>query len=63
MALSIQPPQLGLAVGPGLIGLYICSVIFLSRYHLTREQHGVVLAALATREARREHARAYGTNS
>lgn len=37
---------LGLAVGPGLMGLYLLAWVFLSRYRITRERHSAILAAL-----------------
>jgi len=45
-----QVTALGLIVGPGLMGLWVLTLYFLSRYQLTREEHARVLAALASRE-------------
>jgi Na+/melibiose symporter-like transporter len=44
--------KLGLAVGPGMMVLYLVTLIFLSRYRITRERHREVLAELARRPAR-----------
>jgi Na+/melibiose symporter-like transporter len=44
--------NLGLAVGPGMMVLYLVTLIFLSRYRITRERHGEVLAELARRSGR-----------
>jgi Na+/melibiose symporter-like transporter len=41
--------KLGLAVGPGIMILFLLSLIFLSRYRLTRERHSEVLEELASR--------------
>jgi Na+/melibiose symporter-like transporter len=41
--------KLGLAVGPGMMLLYLMTLIFLSRYHITRARHREVLAELARR--------------
>jgi len=49
---AIAPEQatvLGWIVGPGLLGLWVCTLFFLSRYRLTRAEHARVLAALAGR--------------
>jgi Na+/melibiose symporter-like transporter len=40
---------LGLAVGPVMMLLYLLSLVFLSRYRLTRARHGEVLHELARR--------------
>jgi GPH family glycoside/pentoside/hexuronide:cation symporter len=40
---------LGLAVGPGLMALYLAMLVFLARYELTRERHGEILAELERR--------------
>jgi Na+/melibiose symporter-like transporter len=48
---------LGLAVGPGLMVLFLITLIFVSRYRITRESHRQVLAAL---ERRREGASGSG---
>jgi Na+/melibiose symporter-like transporter len=48
---------LGLAVGPGLMILFLITLIFVSRYRITRESHRRVLADL---ERRREKARESG---
>ncbi|MBI2963204.1 MAG: hypothetical protein HYY35_05565 [Deltaproteobacteria bacterium] len=40
---------LGLAVGPGLLGLYVLSALCFSRYGMTRQKHSEILAALAER--------------
>jgi Na+/melibiose symporter-like transporter len=52
-AAGAVPPDkvfnLGLAVGPGLMLLYIVTLVFLSRYGIDRERHGEILAALARR--------------
>jgi Na+/melibiose symporter-like transporter len=41
--------QLGLAVGPGLMGFYFALLLFLSRYRITRERHGEIVAELDRR--------------
>jgi len=41
--------QLGLVVGPGLIVLYLVTLIFLSRYPITRSRHREILAELERR--------------
>lgn len=41
--------QLGMAVGPGLMLFYILTLVFLSRYRMTRERHREILNALAER--------------
>ncbi len=41
--------QLGLAVGPGLLVLYVFTLVFLSRYRITRERHTEILAELEQR--------------
>jgi Na+/melibiose symporter-like transporter len=41
--------QLGLVVGPGLMVLYLVTLIFLSRYPITRSRHGEILAELEWR--------------
>ena len=41
--------KLGLAVGPGLMLLYLLTLVFVSRYRLTRERHAEILAELARR--------------
>lgn len=43
--------QLGLVVGPGLMGLYVLSLIFLSQYGITRERHSEILVALEQRRS------------
>lgn len=48
---------LGLAVGPGLMVLFLCALVFLSRYRMTRARHLEILAELDRRQhdtARRE---------
>lgn len=40
---------LGIAVGPMMMALYALAVLFLARYHLTRERHEDVLRELAQR--------------
>lgn len=48
---------LGLAVGPGLMALFLCALVFLSRYQMTRARHLEILAELDRRQndtARRE---------
>ena len=51
------PPEkvfaLGLVVGPGLMVLWLCSLIFLSRYQITREHHAETLAELERRRLER----------
>lgn len=42
--------QLGLAVGPGLMLFYILTLVFLSRYRMSRERHAQILDALAARK-------------
>jgi Na+/melibiose symporter-like transporter len=49
---AISPDQataLGWIVGPGLLGLWVCTLFFLSRYRLTRAEHARVLAELERR--------------
>lgn len=51
-AASVPPEKvyaLGLAVGPGLMLLYLATLFFLSRYELTRARHLEILAELETR--------------
>ncbi len=43
---------LGLAVGPGLVVLYLLTLFFLSRYGITRERHRETLRALDRRRER-----------
>lgn len=47
------PPEkiyaLGVAVAPVLVVLYLCALIFLSRYRITRESHAETLAELERR--------------
>jgi GPH family glycoside/pentoside/hexuronide:cation symporter len=40
---------LGWIVGPGLLGLWVCTLYFLSRYRLTRAEHARILAELEQR--------------
>jgi Na+/melibiose symporter-like transporter len=51
------PPEkifaLGLVVGPLLMVLWLCSLIFLSRYRITRERHAEILAELERRRLER----------
>jgi len=44
-----QATALGWIVGPGLLGLWVCTLVFLSRYRLTRTEHSRVLAELEQR--------------
>jgi Na+/melibiose symporter-like transporter len=44
---------LGLVVGPGLMVLWLCSLIFLSRYRITREHHWETHAELERRHLER----------
>ena len=44
-----QATTLGWIVGPGLLGLWLCTLWFLSRYRLTRAEHARILAELARR--------------
>lgn len=50
---SQVPPDkiflLGLAVGPGMVVLYILTLIFLARYEITRERHEEILVELERR--------------
>jgi glycoside/pentoside/hexuronide:cation symporter, GPH family len=46
-----QAAALGWIVGPGLMVLWAATLWFLSRYQLTRVEHGRILAALAERVA------------
>jgi len=54
---GLPPPQiaadqaaaLGWIVGPGLLGLWLCTLVYLSRYRLTRAEHARILAELARR--------------
>jgi Na+/melibiose symporter-like transporter len=41
--------NLGLAVGPGLMILYLVTLVFMSRYRITRARHGEILAELEIR--------------
>ena len=43
---------LGLIVGPGMMLLFLCSLIFLARFDITREAHRETLAELARRRER-----------
>ena len=43
--------QLGLVVGPGLMGLYVLSLVFLSQYGITRARHAEILVALEQRRS------------
>ena len=43
--------SLGLAVGPGLLTLYVLLLFFLSRYRITREQHLETLAEIERRQS------------
>jgi Na+/melibiose symporter-like transporter len=45
--------KLGLAVGPGMMILFLLTLIFLSRYRITRDRHRQVLAELQRRAAPR----------
>jgi Na+/melibiose symporter-like transporter len=51
--ISAVPEQkvflLGLAVGPGMLVLYLLMLIFLARYPITRERHAEILAELEAR--------------
>ena len=49
----------GLAVGPGLLVLYVLMLVFLPRHRITREGHAEVLAEL---ERRRIEALASGAD-
>jgi hypothetical protein len=40
---------LGAAVAPVLVALYLCALVFLSRYRITREGHAETLAELERR--------------
>ena len=42
----------GLVVGPGMMGLHLLGLFFVSRYRITREYHQQVLAQLAERARR-----------
>ena len=42
---------LGLVVGPGMMMLFLVTLVFLSRYRITRANHVTTLAALAARNA------------
>jgi Na+/melibiose symporter-like transporter len=42
---------LGLAVGPGMLVLYLFTLIILSRYKITRARHGEIIAELERRQA------------
>lgn len=41
---------LGLAVGPGLMVLFLCTLVFLSRYQMTRARHLEILTELERRQ-------------
>jgi Na+/melibiose symporter-like transporter len=52
VAPSVAPEKvfaLGLVVGPVLMVLWLCALIFLSRYRITRERHAEILAELERR--------------
>ena len=42
---------LGLVVGPGLMVLYLATLIFLARYEITRRRHEETLAVLGRRRS------------
>ena len=42
---------LGLAVGPGPMVLFLCAMVFLFRYRLTRERHVEIVRELQQRRA------------
>ena len=44
--------KLGLAVGPGMMLLYLVTLVFLSRYRITRDRHAEILTELARRSGR-----------
>ncbi|MFM7737375.1 MAG: MFS transporter [Alphaproteobacteria bacterium] len=44
-----QADALGWIVGPGLIGLWLVTLVFLARYRLTRAEHARILERLAQR--------------
>jgi len=44
-----QATALGWIVGPGLLGLWLCTLFFLSRYRLTRSEHARVMVELERR--------------
>lgn len=44
-----QATALGWIVGPGLLGLWLCTLFFLSRYRLTRTDHSRIITALEQR--------------
>ncbi|MBU6282635.1 MFS transporter [bacterium] len=44
-----QADALGWIVGPGLFGLWLVTLVFLSRYRLSRQEHARILAELARR--------------
>jgi GPH family glycoside/pentoside/hexuronide:cation symporter len=46
---AMKVARLGLAVGPGLMALYVLSAVCFSRYRLTRERHAEIVAELAER--------------
>ena len=48
---ALLGPALGWIVGPGLMGLWLFTLLFLSRYELTRAEHQHILATLARRRA------------
>jgi len=53
---SVEPEKvfaLGLVVGPGLMGLFLVTLVFLSRYDITRARHGEIRAALAVARGER----------
>mgnify|MGYP002085594782 CR=1 FL=1 len=41
--------KLGLVIGPGMMVLHLLSLLFVSRYQITREYHQQILAQLAQR--------------
>ncbi len=49
---------LGLAIGPGMMGLYLIMLYFFSRYRITREGHHDTLRALEARQLAAEAAEA-----
>jgi Na+/melibiose symporter-like transporter len=51
---SVPPDKvflLGLAIGPGMMGLYLIMLFFFSRYRITRDAHHETLRALEERHA------------
>src|SRR5262245_64067829 len=49
--------KLGLVIGPGMMGLHLFSLFFISRYRITREYHQHIRTQLAQRSQDRKSTR------